>query len=90
MLFTSSQKEILSELLKEIGELLLCDNSLPRDTQTHQKPELDFTTIPAQVLPEDTSEKEVMKSKLIWQTGKSRWGRFTTSQQQYIVCAISF
>jgi hypothetical protein len=48
-----------------------------------QKPELDFTTIPAQVLPEDTSEKEVMKSKLIWQTGKSRWGVYNVAAAIY-------
>jgi len=48
-----------------------------------KRPDLDFKTIPAQVLPEGTSEKEVMKSKLIWQTGKSRWGKYNVAAAIY-------
>ena len=48
------------------------------------KPHLDFTVIPNfQVLPEDTDEKEVMKSKLIWQTGKSAWGAYNVNAAVY-------
>lgn len=47
------------------------------------KPHLTFKTIPAQVLPEDTDEKEVMKSKLIWQTGKSAWGAYNVAAAVY-------
>ena len=44
-----------------------------------ERPDLDFTRIPAQVLAAGTSEKEVMKSKLIWQTGKSEWGAYNVA-----------
>lgn len=47
------------------------------------KPQLDFSQIPAQVLPESTDEKEVMKSKLIWQTGKSAWGAYNVAAAVY-------
>jgi hypothetical protein len=47
------------------------------------KPLLDFSVIPAQVLPESTDEKEVMKSKLIWQTGKSAWGAYNVAAAVY-------
>jgi hypothetical protein len=47
------------------------------------KPHLNFKVIPAQVLPEDTDEKEVMKSKLIWQTGKSAWGAYNVAAAVY-------
>ena len=38
------------------------------------KPELDFSKIPAKIIPPGTEEKEIYKSKVIWQTGKSAWG----------------
>jgi hypothetical protein len=48
-----------------------------------KKPDIDFSKIPAQILPENTDEKEVMKNKLIWQTGKSPWGAYNVAAAVY-------
>lgn len=47
------------------------------------KPHLDFTKIPAKIIPEGTEEKEIYKSKVIWQTGKSVWGAFNVATAVY-------
>ena len=47
------------------------------------RPDLDFSIIRAQVLDKNTSEKEVYKSKVIWQTGKSAWGAYNVAAATY-------
>ncbi len=47
------------------------------------RPDLRFDVIPANVLPQDTPEIEVFKSKVIWQTGKSAWGAFNVAAAIY-------
>ena len=48
-----------------------------------EKPHLDFTVIRANIIPEGTEEKEIYKSKVIWQTGKSVWGAFNVATAVY-------
>ena len=57
---------------------------LSREGYTNpERPDLSFDTIPANVLPADTPEVEIFKSKVIWQTGKSVWGAYNVSAAIY-------
>ena len=47
------------------------------------RPDLDFSKIPAQVIDKETPEKEIFKSKVIWQTGKSAWGAYNVAAATY-------
>jgi len=57
----------------------LCEQGYTND----QKPEIDYCSIPANVIHKDTSELEIYKDKVIWQTGKSAWGAYQTATAAY-------